>query len=61
MAHNDQKALLQITGLVKWFPVKKWFFEKKEYVKNVRDDIKKELQNIAKSYFGFSKETIKAQ
>ena len=32
MAHNEKKALLQITGLVKWFPIKKWFFEKKEYL-----------------------------
>ena len=37
MVHNDKKTLLQITGLVKWFPVKKWFFEKKEYVKAVDD------------------------
>ena len=35
--------------------------EKKEYVKTLRDEIKKELQNLAKNYFGFSKETIKAQ
>ena len=37
MAYNEKKALLQITGLVKWFPIKKWFFEKKEYVKAVDD------------------------
>ena len=42
MVHNDKKALLQITGLVKWFPVKKWFFEKKEYVKDV-DDVEFEV------------------
>ena len=42
MAHNEKKALLQITGLVKWFPIKKWFFEKKEYVKAV-DDVEFEV------------------
>ena len=35
--------------------------EKKEYVKGLRDEIKKELQNLAKNYFSFSKETIKKQ
>lgn len=35
--------------------------EKKEQVKTIRDEIKKELQNLAKQYFAFSKETIKAQ
>lgn len=35
--------------------------EKKEQVKAVRDEVKKELQNIGKHFFCFSKETIKAQ
>ena len=35
--------------------------EKKEYIKSLRDEFKKELQNLAKSYFSFSEETIKAQ
>ena len=42
MVHNNKKILLQISGLVKWFPVKKWFFEKKEYVKAV-DNIEFEV------------------
>ena len=32
--------------------------EKKEYVKKIRDEIKKELGNLGKKYFEFSKETI---
>lgn len=35
MEHNQKEVLLQAKGLVKWFPVKKWFFEKKAYVKAV--------------------------
>ena len=35
--------------------------EKKENVKRIRDDVKKELGNLAKKYFGFSKETIVRQ
>lgn len=35
--------------------------EKKEQIKTIRDEIKKEIQNMAKHYFCFSKETIKAQ
>jgi oligopeptide/dipeptide ABC transporter ATP-binding protein len=38
MMENTQKdVLLQAKGLVKWFPVKKWFFEKRAYVKAVDD------------------------
>lgn len=37
MEKKDRKVLLEIRGLVKWFPVKKWFFEKKAYVKAVDD------------------------
>lgn len=37
MEQNQKEKLLTATGLVKWFPVKKWFFEKKEYVKAVDD------------------------
>lgn len=32
-----EEKLLQVDNLVKWFPVKKWFFEKKAYVKAVDD------------------------
>ena len=35
--------------------------EKKEQIKAIRDEIKKEIQNLAKHYFCFSKETIKSQ
>lgn len=35
--------------------------EKKENVKRIRDEVKKELGNMAKKYFGFSKETIVRQ
>lgn len=35
MGNNEKKVLLHVEGLVKWFPVKKWFFEKKAYVKAV--------------------------
>ena len=35
MEHTQNEVLLQAKGLVKWFPVKKWFFEKKAYVKAV--------------------------
>lgn len=31
----EKKALMKVTGLKQWFPVKKWFFEKKEWVKAV--------------------------
>ena len=37
MEHNQKDILLQANGLVQWFPVKKWFFEKKAYVKAVND------------------------
>ena len=35
MEQNQKEVLLQVKDLVKWFPVKKWFFEKKENVKAV--------------------------
>ena len=35
MEHTQKEVLLSAKGLVKWFPVKKWFFEKKAYVKAV--------------------------
>ena len=35
MEYTQNEVLLQAKGLVKWFPVKKWFFEKKAYVKAV--------------------------
>ena len=35
--------------------------EKKEQIKTIRDEIKKEIQNLAKRYYLFSQETIKAQ
>lgn len=35
MEHTQKEVLLCAKGLVKWFPVKKWFFEKKAYVKAV--------------------------
>lgn len=39
---NEKKILMQGTGLRQWFPIKKWFFEKKAWVKAV-DDIDIEL------------------
>ena len=35
MEQDQKKELLRVEDLVKWFPVKKWFFEKKENVKAV--------------------------
>lgn len=35
MDQNKKEMLLQVKDLVKWFPIKKWFFEKKAYVKAV--------------------------
>lgn len=35
MEHSQQDILLKVSDLVKWFPVKKWFFEKKANVKAV--------------------------
>ena len=32
---SEKKILMTGTGLRQWFPIKKWFFEKKEYVKAV--------------------------
>ena len=32
---QNKEVLLQVTDLVKWFPVKKWFFEKPANVKAV--------------------------
>lgn len=34
---HDKKTLVSVRHLRKWFPIKKWFFEKKEYVKAVDD------------------------
>lgn len=42
MTQQNREKLLQVKGLVKWFPVKKWFFEKKEFVKAV-DDVEFEV------------------
>ena len=33
----DDKVLVQATNIKKWFPIKKWFFEKQNYVKAVDD------------------------
>lgn len=35
MEKSDKKALLTVRDLKQWFPVKKWFFEKKAFVKAV--------------------------
>lgn len=35
MEQNKKEVLLQISGLTKWFPIKKWFFEKKAWIKAV--------------------------
>ena len=59
MAYNEKKALLQITGLVKWFPIKKWFFEKKEYVKAV-DDVEFEVYEGETSASPASQAAVKA-
>ena len=32
---QNKEVLLKVTDLVKWFPVKKWFFEKPANVKAV--------------------------
>lgn len=37
MEQNQNRKLLEVRNLVKWFPIKKWFFEKKAYVKAVDD------------------------
>ncbi len=42
MEQNERKVLLKVQNLKQWFPIKKMFFEKKEYVKAV-DDISFEL------------------
>jgi len=34
---SNQRVLLEVVGLTKWFPVKKWFFEKLSYVQAVDD------------------------
>ena len=34
---SDKKVLLEAKNLRKWFPIKKWFFEKQAYVKAVDD------------------------
>ena len=39
---EQKEVLMKVRGLVKWFPVKKWFFEKKAYVKAV-DDVSFEI------------------
>ena len=30
---SDKNILVQATHVKKWFPIKKWFFEKQNYVK----------------------------
>lgn len=39
---EDKKVLVKAEGIRQWFPVKKWFFEEKKYVKAV-DDIDIEI------------------
>ncbi len=39
---HNKEILVQATGIKQWFPIKKWFFEKKAYVKAV-DDVSIEL------------------
>ncbi len=34
---DDKKVLFKVRNLKQWFPVKRWFFEKKAYVKAVDD------------------------
>ena len=34
---SENKVLVQANNIRKWFPIKKWFFEKKAYVKAVDD------------------------
>ena len=40
--NEEKKVLLRVRNVKQWFPIKKWFFEKKEYVKAV-DDISFDL------------------
>ena len=42
MEETKQNVLLSVRNLKQWFPVQKWFFEKKEYVRAV-DDISFDL------------------
>lgn len=37
MTDDNSRMLLEAEHLTKWFPVKKWFFEKQQYVKAVDD------------------------
>ena len=30
---SEKKVLVQASNIKKWFPIKKWFFEKQRYVK----------------------------
>ena len=34
---SEKKVLVQASNIKKWFPIKKWFFEKQRYVKAVDD------------------------
>ena len=34
---SENKVLVQANNIRKWFPIKKWFFEKQRYVKAVDD------------------------
>lgn len=34
---EDKKVILRVRNLTKWFPVRKWFFEKQHYVQAVDD------------------------
>ncbi len=42
MSNSQKEVLVRATGIKQWFPIKKWFFEKKRYVKAV-DDVSIEL------------------
>lgn len=42
MSKTQKEVLVRATGIKQWFPIKKWFFEKKAYVKAV-DDVDLEL------------------
>ena len=37
MNTHNQEVLIKTDGVTKWFPVKKWFFEKRQYVQAVDD------------------------
>ena len=37
MKNNNHEVLINADGVTKWFPIKNWFFERKEFVKAVDD------------------------